>query len=110
MVSAITGGLVAAVKWLFTSVLGKSILKFSGKIVFLGIFLLALAYAGMLPQSPFGVAIPILQGFINQIPYFKYVSFFVPFGQIGSIGILWISAITGFHVIKVILRRGGIIR
>lgn len=113
MLAAITATLYAvkkAVLWLVTSGLGAGALRLIAKISFLGFFLLGLAAAGFLPGSPFQFAFIPLMNMINQIPYFGYVAAFIPVAPILATFGTWVAAITGFHIIKVYLRKSGIIK
>lgn len=97
--------------FLIGSAAGKAIIKTIVPVGFLSMFLIALAAAGMLPLSPLrSVAIPLLTTMTNNIPYFRYVAFFVPVVPIFAVLNAWLQAVIGFHILKVVLRKGNIIK
>jgi hypothetical protein len=110
IVSVIVTALTAALKWLIKTTAGKALIKTAAKISFLAFFLLALAAAGFLPRSPFAVAITFLVPMIHQVPYMRYVNAFIPFVEIIAVTTLWLSCIVTFHGMKVIFRKGKVIK
>lgn len=110
MVAKITAMILGAVKWLVTTVAGKAVIKVIAKVSFMGFFLLALAGAGLLPYSPFSYAITPIRAMMYQIPYIRYVAFFIPFVEIITIALIWLWAVMAFHVLKITLRIGGVIK
>lgn len=58
------------------------------------------AIFSFLPKSPFtGV-----MEYIEEIPYLKYICYFVPVADILSITTVWISAIAVFYIYQILLR------
>ncbi|MCL2199741.1 MAG: hypothetical protein FWB80_12545 [Defluviitaleaceae bacterium] len=98
------------VTWLVTSVLGKAIFKTVAKVSFMGLFLVAIAGAGLLPQSPLRVIRIPLTNMMMGIPYMRYISAFIPVTPIMMTLSAWLSAVVSFHILKVILRMGKIIK
>lgn len=98
------------VKFLVTTAVGKAVIGWIVKVAFMAFFLLALAGAGLLPPSPFRMALGPLTALMGQIPYMQYVAVFVPFGEIMGVLVYWLAAVTIFHAVKALLRLGGIIK
>jgi hypothetical protein len=96
--------------WLITSIAGHAIIGNIVKVALLATFVTAVTMAGLLPRSPFSMVRPILVYMIDRIPYFRYVSFFLPVAPIMGLLAYWLSAIVSFHVLKVILRQANILK
>jgi len=47
---------------------------------------------------------------MEHIPYTRYIAAFVPVYAIMAVTGAWVIAVVAFHVIKVILRKAGIIK
>jgi len=100
----------SAVAWLISSVAGKATLKILAKTSVLALFLIGLAVTGMLPRSPLRIAILPLANMVDSIPYFRYISYFVPTVPILAVLYAWLNAVIGFHILKIYLRKGGFIK
>jgi len=113
-IAAIGATILAAGKklivWLGTTVVGKQALKLLIKPTLMIFFLLGLAGLGMLPQSPLRFAIVPLAELMKPIPYFMYISYFVPVVPILGVLSYWILAIMGFHAVKFYLRQAKFIK
>lgn len=58
------------------------------------------AVLSLLPLSPF-------KGFIESlgsIPYISYINWFIPIGTFVQIGVAWLSAISIFYALSIVLR------
>lgn len=54
----------------------------------------------ILPFSPFGSIIDQL----GDLPYLGYINWFIPVGTFITIGTTWLSAITTFYILSILLR------
>jgi hypothetical protein len=112
--TAILAGIGVAFKkvfvWLVTNVVGKVVLKKLVMVALMALFLMALAGADALPKSPLAYSNDFLTTLTAAVPYTRYIATFVPVVPIVGIMGQWILAITAFHVIKVMLRMGNIIK
>lgn len=54
----------------------------------------------LLPFSPFEGVI----GQLESLPYLEYLNWFIPVGKIITIGMLWLSAITVYYMLSILLR------
>lgn len=54
----------------------------------------------LLPGSPFSVFIREM----SSVPYLGYANYFLPMSEMIAIGQAWLTAITAFYLLQVILR------